>query len=275
MASTITKALLGGKLMFPSEYVAAIEFKGRDVTLTIASVRLEDLAIRGGKKERKPVLTFKETRKKLVLNKTNAGTIADAHGAAAEGWAGKQITLYPSRTQCGRDTVDCIRVRERARPNAAPMQFDEPEVRPDEFSDDGFSQLVSGDSSPQPPAEGSADPAQGTAPGSVAEGDVDDQFRDTTKMVDGPRKEEEKAPADDIESLYSDGGDKAKSALYLLARTKNPKMSKAEFEGGLFKFAQGLGAGVSVADLAPTSWANLHRAIDGGRFDFKTGIVGR
>ena len=107
-----SKVTLGGKLMFPSDYLAAVEFVGRDVTLTVASVKREELQIRGGKKEPKPVLSFSETKKKLVCNKTNADSIASMYGTKAEEWVGKRVTFYPTKTQCGRETVDCIRVRE-------------------------------------------------------------------------------------------------------------------------------------------------------------------
>ena len=109
MASKVT---LDGKLMFPSDYLAAVEFGGKDVTLTINGVTVEELKMRGGASDRKPVISFAETKKKLVCNKTNADSIAQLYGTEAKGWAGKRITLYPTKTQCGRDTVDCIRIRE-------------------------------------------------------------------------------------------------------------------------------------------------------------------
>lgn len=107
-----SKVKLGDELMFPSEYLAAVEFKGRDVTLTIKDIRKEDLKLRGGKSERKPVIYFHETAKKLVCNVTNGDSIAAMYGSQAKDWVGKRITLYPTKTTCGRDTVDCIRVRE-------------------------------------------------------------------------------------------------------------------------------------------------------------------
>jgi hypothetical protein len=69
--------------------------------------------MKGGASEQKPVLAFNGTEKKLVLNKTNAASIATIYGDRAEEWVGKRITVYPSKTQCGRDMVDCVRVRER------------------------------------------------------------------------------------------------------------------------------------------------------------------
>jgi hypothetical protein len=116
MASQVT---LDGKLMFPSDYVAAVEFMGRDVTLTISGVKIEDLAIAGtSQKKRKPVISFKERPKKLVLNKTNAESIAAVHGREAKLWVGKRITLYPTRTRYGSNMVDCIRVRENGHATA-------------------------------------------------------------------------------------------------------------------------------------------------------------
>lgn len=113
--------------MFPSDYLAAVEFKGKDVTLTIESVVIEDLQIRGGAKEAKPIIKFAETPKKLVCNKTNADSIATMYGSEAESWLGKRITLYPTKTQCGRNTVDCIRIREtEPAPAAAPVNSPAP-----------------------------------------------------------------------------------------------------------------------------------------------------
>ena len=132
----MNKVLLGGKLMFPSDYVAAIEFQGRDVTLTIAKIEMENLRRQGGGVDRKPIIMFGETKKKLVLNKTNASSIASMHGCKAEDWIGKKVTLYPTKTQCGRDTVDCIRVRENVREQTGPipeavLQDPEPHDEPD------------------------------------------------------------------------------------------------------------------------------------------------
>lgn len=107
-----SKVTLGGELMFPSDYVAAVEFKGKDVTLTIVSVKLEELVMVGGTKKKKPVVCFAETKKKLVLNKTNADSIAVMYGGEARTWAGKRITLYPTKAKFGREMVDAIRVRE-------------------------------------------------------------------------------------------------------------------------------------------------------------------
>jgi len=132
-----SKVTLEGRLLFPNDYLAAVEFKGKDVTLTVKSVKVEELRMRGGAKESKPVLTFVETPKKLVCNKTNADSIAQMYGSEASAWVGKRITLYPTKTQCGRETVACIRVREKVpppKPGTAPAQTPPADEPPPDFA---------------------------------------------------------------------------------------------------------------------------------------------
>lgn len=92
--------------------IAAFELDGKDRTVTIAAVERGELPKAGtAKKERKPLVKFKEIEKKFVLNPTNREVIAKLYGYNIKGWIGKQITLYPTKTNFGRDVVDCIRVR--------------------------------------------------------------------------------------------------------------------------------------------------------------------
>ena len=110
----MSKVLLNNELMFPSDYLAAVELGGRDVTLTIKSVKREKLTMTGGATETKPVLFFENTKdsdKRLILNKTNASTIQQLYGSTAEDWIGQKITLYATTTKFGNETVDCIRIR--------------------------------------------------------------------------------------------------------------------------------------------------------------------
>lgn len=47
----------------------------------------------------------------LLLNKTNAATIAQMYGKSPADWVGKFVTLYPATTEVGGEMHDCIRVR--------------------------------------------------------------------------------------------------------------------------------------------------------------------
>lgn len=112
-----TKCTMGGKLMFPGDYLAAEEFGGKDVTLTIKSVVKEELREKDGGSESKWVLTFEETQKKLVLNrKSQPDAIANLYGMIAEEWVGKRLTLYPTTVPSFGQMVLAIRVRDKVAP---------------------------------------------------------------------------------------------------------------------------------------------------------------
>jgi hypothetical protein len=127
------------RLLFPSDYLAAASFRGMDVTLTIKSVSVKELQLPGrDEKKQGVILTFEETTKKIVLNKTNATTIAKLYGAFTAAWIGKPVTFFPTTCRVGKDPkVECIRVRskvgERGEVNFAdPPPVDEPADEPKE-----------------------------------------------------------------------------------------------------------------------------------------------
>jgi hypothetical protein len=78
--------------MFPSNYLKADDLGAKKVTVTMTEVKLEVMP--QGDKEEKPVLYFRNSKKGLVLNVTNAHTIAEAYGDDTDGWKGKQVILY-------------------------------------------------------------------------------------------------------------------------------------------------------------------------------------
>jgi hypothetical protein len=97
--------------MFDRQYLGVWDLAGRDVTVTIARVVAGELTAQGGRKSKKPVVYFEKTEKALPLNKTNMKTIAGMYGFRASDWVGKKITLFPTQTTFGSDTVEAIRVR--------------------------------------------------------------------------------------------------------------------------------------------------------------------
>lgn len=117
-------------LLFPSEYIRCDDLDGRDVNLHVARVQMDTLKTERGS-ERKPVVFFQEMEarhrqdrtkdnKKLVLNVTNAKTIAKLYGNETDDWAGKPITLFGTTCEAFGETVTCIRVRPDApRPKRA------------------------------------------------------------------------------------------------------------------------------------------------------------
>ncbi|MDB4522245.1 hypothetical protein N9100_02400 [Gammaproteobacteria bacterium] len=93
---------------YPGRFIKAVDLKGQFKVINITSVAIEEV----GKGEMKPVLHWTGSEQGFVLNKTNSMMIASFLGNETTDWVGKEIELYPTRTQMGADIVDCIRVRE-------------------------------------------------------------------------------------------------------------------------------------------------------------------
>jgi hypothetical protein len=99
------------KSMMDRDYIFAFDLQGQDVTVTIARVTAGELVSQGGRKAKKPVCFFEGKEKGLALNATNCKTIAALYGNDTDGWRGKKVTLYPTTTSMGGETVECIRIR--------------------------------------------------------------------------------------------------------------------------------------------------------------------
>lgn len=127
------------RTMFDSDYLFAFHLAGREHTLKIQSVKGGELTGQGGKKAKKPVVYFEGKEKGLALNKTNGKAIASMYGNNTDKWIGKLVTIWPTTTQFGGATVDCIRVKPQVpRGKAAPAELNEnaaPPARDDEPSD--------------------------------------------------------------------------------------------------------------------------------------------
>lgn len=122
--------------MFPSKYIRASDLCGKNVTLTIQRVAVADLTRVGGAREALPHLWFDETDKMMVLNKTNARTIAELYGPDTDNWPGKRVTLYPADgvPAFGGGTTTAIRLRDRV-PSPRRNPAGQPEPPPEAFQD--------------------------------------------------------------------------------------------------------------------------------------------
>lgn len=98
--------------LFDSKYLRWFDIDGKgDITCTIEKVEREELTLRGGAKKKAPVITIKNGSKPLVLNRTNADSIAELHGNKPSQWVGKRICLYVTQTKLKGKTVNCIRIK--------------------------------------------------------------------------------------------------------------------------------------------------------------------
>ena len=104
--------------LYPSKYLKASDLQGKDCTVTIDKVVIEEFEDRGGK-TKKPLLHFKETDKAFVSNKTNSKIIGKFCGHNTDEWPGNRVTLYPTVVDFAGDQVDAIRGKEPPRPVAA------------------------------------------------------------------------------------------------------------------------------------------------------------
>lgn len=115
--------------MFPSDWLKGEEIKGKQIRAVISEAKLEEMPDGGFK----PVLRFRNSKKGLVLNKTNGDTIAQVYGEDSDAWIGQTIVLYfdPNVTYAGKRTGG-IRV------SLADAQPTQPAPKPVEISDDSI-----------------------------------------------------------------------------------------------------------------------------------------
>jgi hypothetical protein len=94
---------------FGSDYLKASDLR-QEATVTIVTVEREEFD-NSGRKDFKPVISFKGTDKQLVLNRTNFQTIADLHGQDTDDWINKPITIFPTQVDFRGKQVMAIRVK--------------------------------------------------------------------------------------------------------------------------------------------------------------------
>lgn len=97
--------------MYDKDYLGHWDLQGREVTVRIAKVTAGELTAQGGRKSKRPLVYFEGKEKALVLNATNGKVVAGLYGTMTEAWVGKEVTLYPTTTSMGGETVECIRIK--------------------------------------------------------------------------------------------------------------------------------------------------------------------
>ena len=110
---------------FPGTYLKADDLKGKEPTVTIDRVAMEDI---GG--EHKPVLYFQGKDRGMVLNKTNSTNIASMYGPETDAWTGKIVTLFTAHVDFQGKTVPAIRIKPPASPDPAMQAPQAPDYGP-------------------------------------------------------------------------------------------------------------------------------------------------
>lgn len=93
-------------LLFPGRFIKAADLRGKDVTLTISAVVVDELIGDKGT-EMKGIVSFAGKKKQLVLNKTNGLCLKQMFGRETDGWIGKRVTIFPTTF----NDDPCIRVK--------------------------------------------------------------------------------------------------------------------------------------------------------------------
>jgi hypothetical protein len=91
--------------LYPGRFLKAGDLKDKKVTLTIASVRVDELVGDKGP-QIKGVIHFQQTEKEWALNKTNGICLKEMFGRKVQEWVGKRVTIFAAAW----DGEPCIRV---------------------------------------------------------------------------------------------------------------------------------------------------------------------
>ena len=104
------------KRLINPDYLGAYSLEpGKDMILTIASVKREMITGTGGKQEECTVCHWQENQKPMILNRTNCKTISKVTGSPyIEKWTGHRIQIYATTTRMAGETVECLRIRDKA-----------------------------------------------------------------------------------------------------------------------------------------------------------------
>jgi hypothetical protein len=97
---------------------------GKDMILTIKSVKVEQVTGPDNRKEDCTVMHFIEDAKPMIVNATNAKTITKIYKTPyIEEWAGKKIQIYSTEVKAFGDVVEALRIRQKIPTQAAPTSL--------------------------------------------------------------------------------------------------------------------------------------------------------
>lgn len=99
------------RLMHDYKWLKCVHLQGREWTLQIESVQAGTVEGEKGRKSAKPVLRFKGTKLPFAISKTDTKTLVSMYGPKVSNLVGKLVTLFPTTTTLGGQTVECIRIR--------------------------------------------------------------------------------------------------------------------------------------------------------------------
>lgn len=102
------------KKNFNYDYMGAYSLpEGKDVIVTIKTMKKEMVTGPNNRKEECFVCYFTDSDKPMILNRTNCKTIERLYGSPfIEDWGGKKIQLYSASVKAFGDVTEALRVRD-------------------------------------------------------------------------------------------------------------------------------------------------------------------
>jgi hypothetical protein len=88
--------------IYGSKYLSAADLKGNTLRVKIDKAEPVDLRQQDGSTQKKFVLFFDGQDKGMVLNKTNAMTLANAFGKNRDDWVDQRLEIYSEMTGLGK-----------------------------------------------------------------------------------------------------------------------------------------------------------------------------
>jgi len=108
---------------YPSKFLKATDLQGREHRVTIGNVAFESVG-----DDKKLIVYFAGKTKGLVLNKTNARSLAKIYGDDSRAWADKEVILYETVVDFRGESMPTIRLK--FPPQAAPLVLVTPPAEP-------------------------------------------------------------------------------------------------------------------------------------------------
>jgi hypothetical protein len=85
-----------------ARYLTAAEVGSNTIRMKIGGVEPVDLRQQDGSTRKKLVLYFNGQDRPMVLNRTNAGTLAAAFGKNTDGWVDQRVEVFSEMTSLGK-----------------------------------------------------------------------------------------------------------------------------------------------------------------------------
>jgi hypothetical protein len=102
-----------------SNLLKASDLGGKTIPLVVRDTTTQVFDEGTPKQKTKIVLWFENKEKGWALNVTNTRFLIDRWGDETGDWIGKELKIYPGKTDYGGEMVDCISLVQEAPPEAS------------------------------------------------------------------------------------------------------------------------------------------------------------